>query len=204
MGRRRAFSSVVDHDDDKGQLLPTSARAQATVSALPRPFPPLSGAHTGCLLGAQTPDNRREFPGLPLTPPTGSNPGVCRRFFCDAGFRSYCLPCRRSRVRIPSAASEKACICRPFSSRQSASASASAWTHCGPAQARHQVAPKGAHSVTFCLQMQKVEGSTHGAAGRDARSPAGRSVGLRRAGRRPVRGRPRWSGTARRSPSRRS
>jgi hypothetical protein len=27
----------------------------------------------------------------------------------------YCLPCRRSRVRIPSAAFEKACICRSFS-----------------------------------------------------------------------------------------
>jgi hypothetical protein len=26
----------------------------------------------------------------------------------------YCLPCRRSRVRIPSAALRKACICRPF------------------------------------------------------------------------------------------
>jgi hypothetical protein len=32
------------------------------VSALPRPFPPLSGAHTGCPSGAQTPGNRREFP----------------------------------------------------------------------------------------------------------------------------------------------
>jgi hypothetical protein len=27
----------------------------------------------------------------------------------------FCLPCRRSRVRIPSAALEKACICRTFS-----------------------------------------------------------------------------------------
>jgi hypothetical protein len=28
---------------------------------------------------------------------------------------TFCLPCRRSRVRIPSAALEKACICRSFS-----------------------------------------------------------------------------------------
>jgi hypothetical protein len=27
---------------------------------------------------------------------------------------TFCLPCRRSRVRIPSAASKKVCICRPF------------------------------------------------------------------------------------------
>ena len=52
----------VDHDDDKTHPLPTSARAEPIVSALPRPVPPLSGAHTGCPLGAQTPGNRREFP----------------------------------------------------------------------------------------------------------------------------------------------
>ena len=34
---------------------------------------------------------------------------------CGRGRRS-CLPCRRSRVRIPSAASEKACVCRSFHS----------------------------------------------------------------------------------------
>jgi hypothetical protein len=37
---------------------------------------------------------------------------------------TFCLPCRRSRVRIPSAAFGKACICRAFScSSRSASAS---------------------------------------------------------------------------------
>jgi hypothetical protein len=38
---------------------------------------------------------------------------------------AYYLPCRRSRVRVPSAASQKACICRSFSCAQSAGASAS-------------------------------------------------------------------------------
>jgi hypothetical protein len=40
-----------------------------------------------------------------------------------------CLPCRRSWVRIPSAASEKACICTSFSCAQSASAFASTGSH---------------------------------------------------------------------------
>ena len=43
-----------------------------------------------------------------------------------------CLPCRRSWVRIPSAASEKACICRSFSSTQSAGAFASPGTQWAP------------------------------------------------------------------------
>ena len=42
------------------------------------------------------------------------------------------MPCRRSRVRIPSAASEKARICRLFSRAQSACASASGRTDSGP------------------------------------------------------------------------
>jgi hypothetical protein len=41
---------------------------------------------------------------------------------------TFCLPCRRSRVRIPSAASKKACICRPFLRTPSACASASGRT----------------------------------------------------------------------------
>ena len=49
--------------------------------------------------------------------------------FCGAHDRPIdCLPCRRSRVRIPSAASEKACICRSFSFPQSACAFASPGT----------------------------------------------------------------------------
>jgi hypothetical protein len=43
--------------------------------------------------------------------------------------RTLCLPCRRSWVRIPSAALEKACICRSFSRPQSASAFASTGSH---------------------------------------------------------------------------
>jgi hypothetical protein len=44
-----------------------------------------------------------------------------------------CLPCRRSWVRIPSAASEKACIYRSFSCAQLAGAFASRRTETGPA-----------------------------------------------------------------------
>jgi hypothetical protein len=47
--------------------------------------------------------------------------------------RTFCLPCRRSWVRIPSAASERLAICRSFSFRQPASASASPCTQCAPA-----------------------------------------------------------------------
>jgi hypothetical protein len=42
---------------------------------------------------------------------------------------SNCLPCRRSWVRIPSAALQKACICRSFPSAQSAGAFASTGSH---------------------------------------------------------------------------
>jgi hypothetical protein len=37
--------------------------------------------------------------------------------FCVNRRCTFCLPCRTSRVRIPSAASKKACICRPVSWR---------------------------------------------------------------------------------------
>jgi hypothetical protein len=46
----------------------------------------------------------------------------------DARDPTFCLPCRRSRVRIPSAALEKACVCRPFLRAQSACSSASGRT----------------------------------------------------------------------------
>ena len=52
--------------------------------------------------------------------------------FCGNRRCTLCLPCRRSRVRIPSAASEKACICRPFLCAQSAGAFASRRTETGP------------------------------------------------------------------------
>jgi hypothetical protein len=72
--RRRRCGNV--DDAAKGR-----ARAQASLSATPRPSRPLPGAHTGCPLGAQTPGNRSEFQGLPLAPPTAQISGVCRRFF---------------------------------------------------------------------------------------------------------------------------
>jgi hypothetical protein len=50
----------------------------------------------------------------------------------DARDPTFRLPCRRSWVRIPSAALEKACICRSFSSGQSAGAVASPGTQCTP------------------------------------------------------------------------
>jgi nucleotide-binding universal stress UspA family protein len=61
---------------------------------------------------------------------------------------AFCLPCRRSRVRIPSAASEKACICRPFSRAQSACASPSGRTDSGLAAGRSSAVP----TKTPCLQ----------------------------------------------------
>jgi hypothetical protein len=62
--------------------------------------------------------------------------------------RTPCLPCRRSRVRIPSAALKKAYICRPFLRAQSACASASGRTHSGLAAARSSAVPR----KTRCLQ----------------------------------------------------
>jgi hypothetical protein len=53
---------AVDHYDDKTQPLPTSAGSGGNRLGAAASFPPLSGAHTGCPLGAQTPGNRREFP----------------------------------------------------------------------------------------------------------------------------------------------
>jgi hypothetical protein len=55
-----------------------------------------------------------------------------------------CLPCRRSRVRIPSAALKKACICRPFLRAQPACASESARTDSGLAAGRPSGVPRKA------------------------------------------------------------
>jgi hypothetical protein len=60
-----------------------------------------------------------------------------------------CLPCRRSRVRIPSAALKKARICRPFLRAQSACASASGRTGSGLAAGRSSAVPR----KTACLQV---------------------------------------------------
>jgi hypothetical protein len=59
------------------------------------------------------------------------------------------LPCRRSWVRIPSAALKKACICRPFLRAQSACASASGRTDSGLAAGRPSAVPR----KTPCLQV---------------------------------------------------
>jgi hypothetical protein len=55
---------------------------------------------------------------------------------------AFCLPCRRSWVRIPSAALGKACICRPFLWAQSACASASCRTDAGLAPTRSSAVPR--------------------------------------------------------------
>jgi hypothetical protein len=67
----------------------------------------------------------------------------------DARDLTFCLPCRRSRVRIPSAASEKARICRLFLWAQSACASASGRTDSGLAAGRSSAGP----IKTPCLQV---------------------------------------------------
>jgi hypothetical protein len=57
--------------------------------------------------------------------------GPLQAVLSDTRFRSVCLPCRRSWVRIPSAAFEKVCVGRPFLVAQSDGASASSdtdWT----------------------------------------------------------------------------
>jgi hypothetical protein len=75
----------------------------------------------GCLNPREHPGNARE----------SQNDNHAREPVCLQGIsmpdgkHTFCLPCRRSRVRIPSAALEKACVCRPFSWAQSAGASAS-------------------------------------------------------------------------------
>jgi hypothetical protein len=61
----------------------------------------------------------------------------------------YCLPCRRSRVRIPSAALKKTGICSPFLRGQSACASASGRTDSGLAAGRSSAVP----TKTACLQV---------------------------------------------------
>ena len=60
----------------------------------------------------------------------------------DSEDPALCLPCRRSRVRIPSAALKKACICRPFLRAQSHCSSASGRTDSGLAAGRSSAVPK--------------------------------------------------------------
>jgi hypothetical protein len=61
----------------------------------------------------------------------------------------YCLPCRRSRVRIPSAASERPAFAGLFLRAQSACASASGRTGSGLAAGRSSAVPR----KTPCLQV---------------------------------------------------
>jgi len=78
---------------------------------------------------------------------------------------AFCLPCRRSRVRIPSAALERRAICRSFLFRQSASASESSdnhWTMSGG------LSPHDSHEPLVCRAI--LAGSTW-----DLLRPRGRS-----------------------------
>jgi hypothetical protein len=71
-----------------------------------------------------------------------SETGILQDFSWDARDPTFRLPCRRSRVRIPSAASQKACICRPFWSRQSPCSSVSGRTDSGLAPGRSSAVPQ--------------------------------------------------------------
>jgi hypothetical protein len=113
----------------------------------PCDFDAIHGDHPGI-----SPADIRRFAGI-----SGRSPG-----------RSYCLPCRRSWVRIPSAAFQKACVCRSFPSRQSGSAYASLGTDrgltAGPSRrplrktrlCRHLATTR----TTDLLRPGKVKGST--------------------------------------------
>jgi hypothetical protein len=68
------------------------------------------------------------MPGIGGTRSRGRS-GLFAGIFRAAPSPASCLPCRRSWVRIPSAALEKACICRSFSYVQSAGAFASPGSH---------------------------------------------------------------------------
>ena len=70
------------------------------------------------------------MPGI-AAGPRGRGNGLFAALFGRGGRCGYCLPCRRSRVRIPSAALEKACICRSFSCQQPGGAFASRRTETG-------------------------------------------------------------------------
>jgi hypothetical protein len=83
--------------------------------------------------------NTRDLPvnaGKPSGTLAEEKASLCRDVRAEFAPRP-CLPCRRSRIRIPSAAFRKACICRSFSCVQSACASASRRTETGPAGNRH-------------------------------------------------------------------
>ena len=107
----------------------------------------VSGPNPWCAVGArssfspQTSVNRRD----------SQTPGVSHasekqrvlQAVCDRGpSPTFCLPCRRSRVRIPSAALEKACVCRSFSLLQSPCASVSGRTDSGLAARRSSAASR--------------------------------------------------------------
>jgi hypothetical protein len=118
----------------------TMPEAEAIVSALPRPpsaFGGSPGAHWVPKLPVIGVNSRPAVDGA-----HGLKSERLQAVLCDARFRGYCLPCRRSRVRIPSAASEKACICRSFSFAQSLSSSASGRTDSGLAVRRSSAASR--------------------------------------------------------------
>jgi hypothetical protein len=90
----------------------------------------------------------------------------------DARDPACCLPCRRSRVRIPSAALKKTCICGPFRLRQSAGADASLGTEktpvakivstarrwgCEPSDLQGELS--GSRTLDLLRPWQQVEGS---------------------------------------------
>jgi hypothetical protein len=92
----------------------------------------------GCLNSRELPVNAGESPRVQ----PAENPAGLQGIFGPRGGSTFCLPCRRSWVRIPSAASQKACICRPFWSRQSPCSSASGRTETGLAPGRSWAVPQ--------------------------------------------------------------
>jgi hypothetical protein len=69
-------------------------------------------------------------------------PARLQEISAESRYHAPCLPCRRSRVRIPSAASQKACIRRSFLLRQSPGSSASGRTEAGLAVRRSPAGSK--------------------------------------------------------------
>ena len=103
-----------------------------------------------------------------MTPPHRLKSASLQAVLCAARFRSYCLPCRRSWVRIPSAALEKACICRSFCWSSSPCSSASGRTDSGLAAGQSPAASRKTPGCRPILVrpnrspsagLQKVEGS---------------------------------------------
>jgi len=92
----------------------------------------------GCLKPRELPVKAVESPDAAHTGEPPRLQGIC----APTRKHTLCLPCRRSRVRIPSAALGKACICRPFLRAQSACASASGRTDSGLAAGRSSAVPR--------------------------------------------------------------